>query len=364
MTETTQPSNNTGEISVDALLELVFAKNASDLHLAENLPPIIRVDGQLMPVPGYPTLSAEKLEEVTATLLGAERHKLFLANKEIDYSFSFKDKARFRINSYHERGQLATAIRLLPMNPPSLEELSMPPIVSTFAELPQGFILITGPTGQGKSTTLAALVRKINETRNVHILTIEDPIEYIFAPEKALISQREMYQDTNSWDIALRSALREDPNVVLVGEMRDYETIAAAITIAETGHLVFATLHTNSAAQAIDRIIDVFPEEQQRQIRVQLAGILEGVVSQRLLPKVSGGRIAAVEVMLANPAVRNLIREGKTHQLDNVIATSIDTGMISLEQALAKLVKEQQITQETAFSATNRPEELTRLVRK
>ncbi|MDP1710388.1 MAG: type IV pilus twitching motility protein PilT, partial [candidate division WWE3 bacterium] len=246
---------------------------------------------------------------------------------------------------------------------PTLDELSLPKILSDFCNLPQGFILVTGPTGHGKSTTIAAMIQRINETRPVHVITIEDPIEYIYPHQNALVDQREMHLDTYSWEVALRSALRQDPDVVMIGEMRDYETIAAAITIAETGHLVFATLHTNSAAQTVDRIIDAFPSTQQQQVRVQLSLILEGVIAQRLVPSLPGGLIPAVEIMLPSPAVRSVIREGKTHQLDNIISTSFDQGMVSLERALAQLVNEGKLDLEVAKAHALRPEELTRLIK-
>ena len=362
MSETTEQT--TSSPTINQLLEQVIASNASDLHFTAGLPPLVRVDGDLQPLSMFPVLTEEAAESLVFSMLNEEKKKLFLEQKEIDLSFSHENKARFRVNAYYQQSQLAVAIRLIPAAIPSLQDLQLPEILSSFCTLPHGLILVTGPTGQGKSTTLAAMIQQINETRNAHILSIEDPIEYVFTPKKSLISQREMYHDTQSWEVALRSALREDANVVLIGEMRDYETIASAITIAETGHLVFATLHTNSAAQAVDRIIDVFPEHQQRQIRVQLSVILEAVVSQRLVQKTSGGRIAAVEVMTASPAVTNLIREGKTHQLDNVIATSSDVGMLSLEYSLATLVKSKLITEEVAMATTARPQELVRILRR
>jgi twitching motility protein PilT len=278
-------------------------------------------------------------------------------------SYAFKDVARFRINAYYERGKPAAAFRLIPSRIRSIEELKLPGVFHQFAKLPQGFVLVTGPTGSGKSTTLAAILQEVNNSRPCHIITIEDPIEYMYPRGVALVDQREMHEDTHSWEIALRSALRQDPDVVLVGEMRDYETISSAITLAETGHLVFATLHTNNAAQTIDRIIDVFPEHQQEQVRTQLSNIVEAVVAQRLVPIQGGGRRAANEILLVTPAVRNLIREGKTHQIDNVIRTSMDMGMKSLEHSLVDLVREGLITVEQAETYAVHPEEIVRLLK-
>ncbi|MEK7166024.1 MAG: PilT/PilU family type 4a pilus ATPase, partial [Patescibacteria group bacterium] len=264
-------------MDIKQLLELTAKRNASDLHILVGSPPIIRVDGLLQPVPGETALSAQRVEELITSLLTNEQKELFAANKETDFSYAHTE-ARFRINIYFEKGTMAAAIRCLPQKIRNIDELGLPKIYHEFVSLRQGFVLVTGPTGHGKSTTLAAVLNEINLTRDAHIITIEDPIEYVYPKARALISQREMHTDTHSWTVALRSVLREDPDVVLVGEMRDYETIAAALTIAETGHLVFATLHTNSAAQTIDRIVDVFPEKQQQQIRMQLAATLEGIV--------------------------------------------------------------------------------------
>lgn len=350
-------------MTIQDLLTYTIEKNASDLHLTAGAPPIVRIGGELSPVAGTHILKQEEVEEYVFPLLKPEQKEILMMNKEIDFSFAFGDKARFRINAYHQRGYLAASLRCIPYVIPSIEELQLPRIINEFCKLPQGFVLVTGPTGQGKSTTLAAMINEINQTRRVHIITIEDPIEYIFPNKKSLVEQREMHLDTHAWDIALRSVLREDPDVVLVGEMRDYETISAAVTVAETGHLVFATLHTNSAAQTIDRIVDVFPDHQQQQIRVQLASTLEGVISQRLIIGVDGGLIPAVEVLLATPAVRSLIRDGKTHQIDNIIATSFDVGMISLERSLADLVNNGKITKEAAMARTLKPDILERMLR-
>ncbi len=320
------------------LLELTLSQDASDLHLTAGFPPILRIDGVLAPVVNEEVLTKETCSELVFNLLTAEQKDLFLANKEIDFSFAFEEKARFRVNAYFQKGYVSAALRLIPYKIRTIEELNLPKICHTFSKLRQGFILIVGPTGHGKSTTIAAIINEINLSDRRHILTIEDPIEYVYPKGSCLVSQREMHLDTLSWATALRSALREDPDVVLVGEMRDYETIASAMTIAETGHLVFATLHTNSAAQTVDRIVDVFPENQQDQVRMQLSSTLEGIVSERLLPTLTGGRVPATEILVATSAVRNVIREGKTHLLDNIIQTSQEIGMIPLEKSLADWV--------------------------
>lgn len=349
-------------MNINELLEQTFKQQASDLHLLVSYPPAVRVNGNLGPLLGQEALTSEKIEELVLNLLSPELKEQFLANKELDISYA-TDFARFRVNLYFQKGQMAAAFRLLPFKISTVDELNLPQICHSFADLRQGFILVTGPTGHGKTTTLAAIVNEINLNKPCHIMTIEDPIEYLYPKAKAIISQREMHQDTHGWDVALRASLREDPDVVLVGEMRDYETIAAALTIAETGHLVFATLHTNSAAQTIDRIVDVFPEDSKAQIKMQLAASLEGILSQRLLPSLEGGRIPACEILLATPAVRSTIREGKTHLIDNIIQTSADLGMVSLEQYLVKLVKSGKISSATAEEYALRPEELVKQLR-
>lgn len=349
-------------IDIRELLQKVVEKQASDLHLTVGAPPVMRIDGDLSFEEGGSPLTVEAVEHLVYSIVSAEQKEILLMNKELDFSFAYGNTARFRANAFHQRGYLAISLRLIPYKVPTLEELNLPPSLYEFCSLPQGFVLVTGPTGQGKSTTIAALLGQINETRKVHIVTIEDPIEYIYPHRQALIDQRELHLDTHSWEIALRSVLREDPDVVLIGEMRDYETISSAITVAETGHLVFASLHTNSASQAIDRIIDVFPENQQHQIRVQLSSILEGVVSQRLLPGIGGGRVPAVEIMKPSPAIRTVIREGKTHLLDNIIATSLELGMVTLERSLASLVRAGQVEEAVARSQTLKPEEFKRLL--
>jgi len=348
--------------SMDYLLDLVIAKDASDIHFTVGYPAMIRIDGTLYPV-GTEILTEENTVELVNTILNENKKELLDVNREVDFAYSHQDKARFRINAFYQKQTVSAAMRLIPDKIKSIDELKLPSVYYRLTKLGQGLVLVTGPTGHGKTTTLAAMLQEINQNRSVHIITIEDPIEYMLPKAKAMVDQREMHDDTHSWEIALKSAMRQDPDVILVGEMRDYETIAAAVTLAETGHLVFATLHTNNAAQTVDRIIDVFPEHQQAQIRAQLSNILEAVIAQRLVPIQGGGRRAASEIMLATNAVRNLIREGKTHQLDNVIMTGRDIGMISLEASLIKLVREGLITVEMAQEYAARPEEIVRLLK-
>ena len=342
-------------------LETIRMK-ASDLHLIVGYPPMIRVDGRLTPVVGTTPLAAIDTEKLIYEIVQGNRKELFVTNKEIDFSFATQG-GRFRANVYYQKGSVAADFRLIPNVIRSIEELALPSICHDFAKRRQGLVLVTGPTGHGKSTTLAAMIQKINESREHHIITIEDPIEYVYPRGLSIVSQREMHEDSHSWNVALRSVLREDPDVVLIGEMRDFETIAAAITIAETGHLVFATLHTNSAAQTIDRIVDVFPENQQPQVRQQLSLVLEGVLSLRLIPAVGGGRVVVSEIMTGTPAVRTTIRDGKTHLLDNIIQTSAELGMMTLETALANAVKAGRISVETATGYAIRPEELGRILK-
>ena len=349
-------------LDIKQLLNLVITKKASDLHLVVGVPPTLRIDGVLLPVAGESTLSQERMTELVGGVMTQEQKEILTVNKEIDFSLSLTGEGRFRVNVYHQAGTLAAAFRLIPIIIPSLDSLTLPRICHTFATLRQGFVLVTGPTGHGKSTTLASIIEEINLTRAEHIVTVEDPIEFMFTPKRSIISQREMHGDTHSWEIALRSVLREDPNVVLVGEMRDFETIAAALTVAETGHLVFATLHTNSAAQSIDRIVDVFPEHQQDQIRMQLSSTIEAVFSQRLIPGLAGGRVVAYEVMVGTPAIKTAIREGKTHMIDNIIQTSGELGMFTIETILASHVREGKLAMEQAMAYAIRPEELTRLL--
>lgn len=349
--------------TIQQLLLEVIKRNASDLHLTVGALPTLRVDGSLTPLEGSKPLMAEDVQGLVFSILTEEQKEILLANKELDFSFALGEVARFRVNVYHQKGYLAASLRLIPAKIKTLEELNLPSIIKNFVRLPQGFVLITGPTGHGKSTTLAAIINEINETRPEHIVTIEDPIEYIYPHRQSLISQRELHLDTHSWEIALRSVLREDPNVVLIGEMRDFDTTSAAITIAETGHLVFSTLHTNSAVQSISRIVDQYPEYQQQQIRVQLAEVLEGIVSQRLIPAIAGGRFPVCEILLATPAVRTMIRENKVHQIDNYIMTSRDLGMQTLEHSLANLVKSGKVSMEIALSYAIRPDEFKRIIK-
>lgn len=350
-------------MKIEELLELTLERQASDLHLVVGVPPTLRIDGNLNPLTNYPSLTEALVTELVHALLNPDEKEILKVNRELDFSFELAGRARFRVNAYHQKGTLAAALRLIPMKIRTLEELKLPQICHKFATLKQGFVLITGPTGHGKSTTLASILNEVNQKRAEHIVTIEDPIEFVLPQAKSLVSQREVHADTHSWSIALRSCLREDPDVVLVGEMRDYETIAAALTVAETGHLVFATLHTNSAAQTIDRIVDVFPEHSKAQVKMQLSATLEAVLSQRLLPCLHGGRVVASELLLATPAVKTTIREGKTHMIDNIIQTSGEVGMMTLETDLARLVKEGQISLETAKYYALRLEDLMSLVR-
>ncbi|PID33145.1 type IV pili twitching motility protein PilT [Candidatus Saccharibacteria bacterium] len=335
-------------LRIEILLEEVVKKRASDLHIQVGLPPMLRIDGALMPTSGTQPLDEATVEQLIFQILDEEQRQILLKDKEFDFSFAFGDLGRFRVNAFHERGNMAAALRLIPNEIKSATELGMPPIVNSFAEFPRGLVLVTGPTGSGKSTTLAALVDKINSERSHHIITIEDPIEFTHKSKKSVVVQREVHYDTYSFSAALRSSLRQDPDVVLIGEMRDLETISAAITIAETGHLVFATLHTNSAAQSIDRMIDVFPPHQQPQIRAQLSNILMAICSQRLVPAIGGGRVVAAEILMANPAVRNIIREGKSHQLDAVIQTGAEQGMQTMDRTLVNLVQNGTITYDNA----------------
>jgi len=350
-------------VRIELILEEVVKRKASDLHIQVGLKPMLRVDGSLVPSSIGAPLDEEGVESLIFSILEDDQKQILLKDKEFDFSFAFGELGRFRVNAFRERGNLAAALRYINNDIPSIEQLGLPPIVNKFSEYPRGLVLVTGPTGSGKSTSIAALIKKINLEQSRHIITIEDPIEYTHISNKSIIVQREVHYDTYSFSAALRSALREDPDVVLLGEMRDLETIASAITIAETGHLVFATLHTNSASQSIDRMIDVFPPHQQSQIRAQLSNILMAICSQRLIPVIGGGRIAAAEILVATPAVRNIIREGKSHQLEAVIQTGAEFGMQSMDKTLVSLIKNGTISFEQAREFAVDQEELERLMR-
>ncbi|MBQ6375348.1 type IV pilus twitching motility protein PilT [Candidatus Saccharibacteria bacterium] len=355
--------NQTTQVRIETLLEECVRRKASDIHIQYGLPPILRVDGALTPVPNTPVLNEELIKNLIFATMDADQQKIYLKDKEFDYSFAFGDIARFRVNAFHERGKMAAAFRLIPNHIVSINDLGMPAVVETFADFPRGLVLVTGPTGSGKSTTLAALIDKINRDKSVHIITIEDPIEFTHKSQRSVVVQREVHYDTFSFAAALRSVLRQDPDVVLIGEMRDLETIQAAITTAETGHLVFGTLHTNSAAQSIDRMIDVFPAHQQPQIRAQLANMLMAICSQRLVPAVGGGRVCAAEILVANPAIRALIREGKTFQIDTAIQTGAEQGMQTMDRTLAKMVQAGTITYDAAREYAVDINELNRYVK-
>jgi len=344
------------------LIELALSSDASDIHLTVGRPPILRVEGRLKPVDGAEVLNDEKVKELSFNLINKEQEDRFWAYKDIDLSFSYRDQARFRVNIYQQTGRMAAALRLLPTKIRTIEQLNLPPMLHQFTPVSQGFFLVVGPSGHGKSTALAAMVDEINHTRQDHVITIEDPIEYLFVQDKCIVDQREIGVDAIDFHRALRAMLREDADIVMVGEMRDPETISSAITAAETGHLIFSTLHTNTAAQTIDRIIDSFPPHQQNQIRMQLSSTLLGILSRRLLPSTKGGMINAVELLIANSAVRNLIREGKVHQIDMVIETSSDEGMISLNRSLANLINQGLVTYEDAEIYSLNPAELRMLL--
>lgn len=343
---------------LNELLLTTARQNSSDLHLAVGRHPTLRIDGVLIPLQKESLLTPEMTENLIFNLLAPEQKEKFLKEKEIDLSYSFEDKARFRINIFYQRGYMAAALRLIPAQIKTLEELNLPPILHDFTKLSQGFVLVVGPAGHGKSTTLAALLDEINHNRTDHIITIEDPIEYMFSQDKCIVSQREVKTDTLDFHNGLRSLLRQDPDVVMIGEMRDTESMATAMTAAETGHLVFSTLHTNSASQTVDRIIDSFPAEQQGQISSQLAATLVGIISERLIPRIEGGRLPACEIMISNPAIRNLIRERKAYQIDLVIETSVQEGMLTLNRALVDLVKKKAISLENAELYSLNPSEL------
>ncbi len=343
---------------LEELMLMVVKQNASDLHIGVGKKPSLRIDGILVPIEREVVLTPEAAEGLVYSMMTPEQKAEFDEKKEIDFSYSLEGKARFRVNTYHQRTFKAAALRSIPSNIRTIDQLSLPPILRDFTKLSQGFILVVGPAGHGKSTTLAALVDEINRNRTEHIITIEDPVEYLFVQDRSIISQREVRSDTPTFHKALRSLLRQDPDVIMIGEMRDPESISTAMTAAETGHLVFSTLHTNSAAQTIDRIIDSFPADQQGQVTSQLAATLVAIVSERLIPKVGGGRIPACEIMVVNSAIRNLIRERKAYQIDLVIETSLQEGMTTLNRSLAVLAKRKEISVENAQLYSLNPSEL------
>lgn len=339
------------------LLKLAVANKASDVHLLESELPKLRINGALTEATNFPLGNREEMRTMILSLMTTEQSEKFLEIKDLDFSVTIEE-ARFRANMFWQKGEIRCSLRVVPSDIPTFENLNLPNILKNFIDLKQGFVLVTGPTGQGKSTTVASILNEINVNKSVHIVTIEDPVEYVIKPVKSIISQREVGYDTLSFDKALRSCLRQDPNVVFVGEMRDLETIQSALTIAETGHLVFSTLHTNSASQTIDRIVDVFPEGAKEQIRVQLSSVITAVVSQRLIPTLDGKRTPAFDIMMATPAIKNSIREGKSFMVDNIIQTSADVGMITLETSLALLVHKGQVSEEVAMNYCLRPSEL------
>jgi twitching motility protein PilT len=354
------------ELMIEDLMEEVIERGGSDLHISAGLPPYIRISGHLTAT-DYPPMAADQCQRLIFSMLNNNQRKNLEQNWELDCSYGIKGLARFRVNVYKDRGTYAACLRALSSKIPSMETLGLPDVVREMSEKPRGLVLVTGPTGSGKSTTLASMINNINMTRAEHILTIEDPIEFVYEPLKSLIHQRQIGEDTKSFSNALRAALREDPDVILVGEMRDLETISLAISAAETGHLVFGTLHTSSAAQTVDRVVDVFPPEQQQQIRVQLSNSLVAVLSQTLVPKKNPrpgefGRVMAQEIMVVNPAISNLIREGKTAQIYSAIQTGGRLAMQTLEKVLADLYRNGVISFEAAISKTSKPEELQRLI--
>jgi twitching motility protein PilT len=345
----------------DILLETIRL-DASDLHISVGSPPAVRVRGELKRL-DYPEMSPQDTREIIYTILSNDQRKRLETDWQVDLSYTVPGQARFRVNAYIQRGAIGAAFRLIPSKIRSVEELGLPSVVHEFVKKPRGFVLVTGPTGSGKSTSLAAMIDEINQQRHEHIMTIEDPIEFLHRHKNCIVNQRELGTDAPSFALALRAALRQDPDVILVGEMRDLETISTALTAAETGHLVFATLHTQDTPQTVDRIIDVFPPHQQQQVRVQLATALQAIMTQQLLPTADGsGRVAACEVLSMTPAVRNLIREGKTHQIYSVLQTSAAAGMQSMDSALAQLVRQGKITRQLAESRASVPEELNRLM--
>ncbi|HEX3014939.1 MAG TPA: type IV pilus twitching motility protein PilT [Desulfobacteria bacterium] len=344
--------------TIENILKMAFEKKSSDIHLAVVSPPAFRVNGELIPA-NSPPLTAEDTKNLAYAMMSEDIKHKFEAHGEADFSYSLPSVGRFRVNVFRQRGSVGLVIRLIPFNVPAFESLRLPPVILELAKLPKGMVLVTGPTGSGKSTTLASMIDYINNNRRAHIITLEDPIEYLHRHKKSIVNQRELGIDTQSFSAALRAVLRQDPDVILVGELRDLETISTALTAAETGHLVFSTLHTNDATQTVDRVIDVFPANQQQQIRVLLAAVLQGVIAQQLLPKADGtGRVAAIEVLVATAAIRNLIREGKTHQIYTAIQTGAKYGMQTMDKALIDLYNSGLITYEEAEQKMVDPEAL------
>jgi twitching motility protein PilT len=343
---------------LNELLLATAKQSASDLHIAVGRRPTLRIDGVLVPLQKEAITTPEIAEGILGALMTDDQKQRLIQQKQVDFAYSLEDKARFRVNVYYQRGYLAAALRLVPARIKTIEELNLPPLLHDLAKLSQGFVLVVGPAGHGKSSTLAAILDEINHTRSDHIITIEDPVEYLFTQDKCIVSQREVGSDAMSFHGALRTVLRQDPDVIMIGEMRDAVSIGTAMTASETGHLVLSTLHTNSASQTIDRIIDSFPAEQQGQVTSQLAATLVAIVSERLLPRLSGGRVPAMEIMIVNPAIRNLIRERKTYQIDLVIETSLQEGMVTLNRSLVNLVKNKEISLENAELYSLNPAEL------
>ena len=351
-------------VTMSDLFILMHEKNASDIHITAGAPPMLRLDGELLPTP-FEKLTPDMVQTLVFSLMTDAQRQRFEAVNELDFAFGIKGMGRLRMNTDRQRGVIGAAIRSIPSKFKTFDELNLPPIVYEIMKLTKGLILVTGPTGSGKSTTLASMIDYLNEHRNYHIITVEDPIEYVHTHKKSIVNQREVGSDTETFGAALRHVLRQDPNVILIGEMRDLETIGAALNIAETGHLVFATLHTSDAAQTINRIIDVFPPHQQSQIRVQLSFVLQGVMAQQLLSSASGtGRVLASEVLMANSAVRNLIREQKIEQINTIIQTGGKYGMVTMNQALVDLYRKQKITYQEAITRSSDPEDLKKLLQK
>ncbi len=352
------------QINATQLLEKIVNLDASDLHISVGARPHVRINTVLKPLDEYPVLSVDDIEYLMSQLLDSGQRELLDINKELDFSIALGEKARFRVNAFFQRGYPSLSLRYITIDIPTFEQLHLPPIINSVCNLKQGLVIVVGPAGQGKSTTIASMVENINKTRAEHIITIEDPIEYVFSNKLSLIEQREMFLDSHSWEVALRSVLRQDPNIVFIGEMRDTDTIRSALQIAETGHLVFTTLHTNSASQTVDRIISSFEAEKQNEIKSQLSQVIEVIISQRLIPSAKEGSLPACEIMVKSDAIANLIREGKAHMIDNVINTSAQYGMISIEKSIANMVLTGLVTMEDALKYSTRPADLKRLVEK